>query len=90
VNAAAVAGKTVTLTIDERLQYIAERELAQAVQDRASDIHFEPFEKEFRIRYRVDGSLVDRTPPPLPQQASGFAISLKVTPGMLLRISRGS
>ena len=26
----------------------------QAVQDRASDIHFEPFESEFKIRYRVD------------------------------------
>ena len=31
--------------------------LFQAVQDRASDIHFEPFENEFRIRYRVDGAL---------------------------------
>src|SRR5581483_7397480 len=31
--------------------------LFQAVQDRASDIHFEPFEDEFKIRYRVDGAL---------------------------------
>jgi type IV pilus assembly protein PilB len=36
----------------------------QAVQDRASDIHFEPFETEFRIRYRVDGALYEMSPPP--------------------------
>jgi len=39
--------------------------LMQAVQDRASDIHFEPFEDEFKIRYRVDGALYEMTPPPL-------------------------
>jgi len=38
--------------------------LYQAVNDRASDIHFEPFEKEFKIRYRVDGALYEMTPPP--------------------------
>ena len=38
--------------------------LYQAVNDRASDIHFEPFEKEFRIRYRVDGALYEMAPPP--------------------------
>lgn len=38
--------------------------LYQAIQDRASDIHFEPFEKEFRIRYRVDGALYEMAPPP--------------------------
>ena len=36
----------------------------QAVQDRASDIHFEPFEDEFKIRYRVDGALYEMAPPP--------------------------
>ena len=35
----------------------------QAVNDRASDIHFEPFEKEFKIRYRVDGALYEMRPP---------------------------
>ena len=30
----------------------------------ASDIHFEPFEDEFRIRYRVDGALYEMSPPP--------------------------
>ena len=38
--------------------------LQQAVPDRASDIHFEPFETEFRIRYRVDGALYEMSPPP--------------------------
>ena len=38
--------------------------LQQAVADRASDIHFEPFETEFRIRYRVDGALYEMAPPP--------------------------
>ncbi len=38
--------------------------LVQAVKDRASDIHIEPFEKTVRLRYRVDGSLTDATPPP--------------------------
>ena len=38
--------------------------LQQAVQDRASDIHFEPFESSFQIRYRVDGALYEMTPPP--------------------------
>jgi type IV pilus assembly protein PilB len=36
----------------------------QAIQDRASDIHFEPFETEFKIRYRVDGALYEMSPPP--------------------------
>jgi type IV pilus assembly protein PilB len=38
--------------------------LFQAVSDRASDIHFEPFEDEFKIRYRVDGALYEMSPPP--------------------------
>jgi len=38
--------------------------IVQAVQEGASDIHIEPFEKEMRIRYRVDGILHERTSPP--------------------------
>jgi type IV pilus assembly protein PilB len=38
--------------------------LYQAIQDRASDIHFEPFDGEFKIRYRVDGALYEMVPPP--------------------------
>jgi general secretion pathway protein E len=38
--------------------------IAQAVEKRASDIHIEPFEKEFRVRFRVDGVLFNQDPPP--------------------------
>ncbi|HKP02046.1 MAG TPA: GspE/PulE family protein [Chthoniobacterales bacterium] len=38
--------------------------LTQAIHDRASDIHFEPFEDEFKVRYRVDGALYEMAPPP--------------------------
>ncbi|MDQ0289534.1 GspE/PulE family protein [Oligosphaera ethanolica] len=38
--------------------------LQQAIKDKASDIHFEPFSDEFRIRYRIDGSLYEMAPPP--------------------------
>jgi type IV pilus assembly protein PilB len=38
--------------------------LIQAIKDRASDVHFEPFEKEFKVRYRVDGALYEMVPPP--------------------------
>jgi type IV pilus assembly protein PilB len=38
--------------------------LYQAIKDKASDIHFEPFESEFKIRYRVDGALYEMSPPP--------------------------
>src|SRR5690242_11056990 len=38
--------------------------IALAVEQRASDIHIEPFEKEFRIRYRIDGVLASQSPPP--------------------------
>jgi type IV pilus assembly protein PilB len=38
--------------------------IAKAITAKASDIHFEPFEKEFKIRYRVDGALYEMSPPP--------------------------
>jgi type IV pilus assembly protein PilB len=38
--------------------------IVQAIKDRASDVHIEPFDKMVRLRYRIDGVLVDRTPPP--------------------------
>src|SRR2546430_1505030 len=44
--------------------------IAQAVEKRASDIHIEPFEKEFRIRYRVDGVLFNQEPPPREMKAA--------------------
>jgi type IV pilus assembly protein PilB len=51
--------------------------IVQAIKDRASDIHLEPFEKVMRLRYRVDGVLLDATPPPKQMQlalASRFKI----------------
>ncbi len=39
--------------------------MAQAIKEKASDIHFEPFEHEFKIRYRVDGALYEMAPPPV-------------------------
>ncbi|MEN6309718.1 MAG: ATPase, T2SS/T4P/T4SS family [Anaerohalosphaeraceae bacterium] len=38
--------------------------LLQAIRDKASDIHFEPFEDEFKMRYRIDGILYEMVPPP--------------------------
>ena len=49
--------------------------LVQAIKDRASDIHIEPFEKMVRLRYRVDGSLLDVTPPPKQMQ---FALTSRL------------
>ncbi len=51
--------------------------LVQAVKDHASDVHIEPFEKTVRLRYRIDGVLMDATPPPKQMQlalASRFKI----------------
>ncbi|MHC4065594.1 MAG: GspE/PulE family protein [Planctomycetota bacterium] len=38
--------------------------LLQAIRDKASDVHFEPFEEEFKMRYRIDGVLYEMVPPP--------------------------
>ena len=38
--------------------------ISEAVQLRASDIHIEPFEDRVRIRYRIDGVLIERDSPP--------------------------
>jgi len=39
--------------------------LAQSIQKRASDIHIEPYEKDYRVRFRIDGILYDMMHPPL-------------------------
>ena len=49
--------------------------LMQAVQDRAGDIHFEPFEDEFRIRIKADGVLYEMVPPP---RHLAFAITTRI------------
>ncbi len=51
--------------------------LVQAIKDRASDVHIEPFEKMVRLRYRIDGSLIDVTPPPKQMQLA-LASRLKI------------
>ena len=51
--------------------------ILQAIKDRASDIHLEPFEKTMRLRYRVDGVLMDATPPPKQMQLA-LASRLKI------------
>ena len=38
--------------------------LLQAIREKASDVHFEPFEDEFKMRYRIDGVLFEMVPPP--------------------------
>lgn len=47
--------------------------LAEALKRRASDIHFEPYERRFRIRFRIDGSLQDAMDPP--QGSTGAIVS---------------
>jgi type IV pilus assembly protein PilB len=44
--------------------------LLEAIQQRASDVHIEPFETELKVKYRVDGVLVEQTPPPKHLQAA--------------------
>lgn len=38
--------------------------LLEAIQSRSSDVHIEPFENELKVRYRIDGMLVEQPPPP--------------------------
>ncbi len=59
-NAAAAAAEANATPIIRYVDLI----LDKAIQARASDIHFEPFETEFKVRYRVDGALYEMDPPP--------------------------
>lgn len=49
--------------------------LSEAIRKKASDIHFEPYEKRFRVRYRVDGNMVEATSQPA---SSGSAIASRL------------
>ncbi len=55
--------------------------LGRAIKERASDIHFEPFEDQFKVRYRIDGALYDTAPPPK-HLGAGISSRLKVIAGM--------
>lgn len=55
----------------------------EAIDDRATDIHFEPLEKEMRIRYRIDGLLHEATVPPAVRRYQAAIISrLKIMADM--------
>jgi len=62
------------------VRYVAAT-LAAAVRSRANDIHFEPFEGEFRVRCRIDGTLRELAPPPL-DAAPAVISRLKVLAGL--------
>lgn len=49
---------------DNRVVRLLNLVLLQAIKDKASDIHFEPFDDEFKMRYRIDGVLYEMIPPP--------------------------
>ena len=55
--------------------------LVQAMKEKASDIHLEPFEKELKLRYRVDGALVEATSPPKALQLP-IASRIKILAGL--------
>lgn len=55
--------------------------LQEAVKAKASDIHFEPFEDQFRIRYRIDGALYEMAPPPK-SLANAVTARIKVMAGL--------
>ncbi|MFG0258668.1 MAG: GspE/PulE family protein [Phycisphaerales bacterium JB043] len=67
-----LAGRGDSIDLDEVMEASGDNKvikllnlvLLQAIRDKASDIHFEPFEEEFKIRYRIDGVLYEMVPPP--------------------------
>ncbi len=81
--AAAAAGKEgpIDLTSVEALadsapvRKLLNMVLLIAIRDHASDLHFEPFEEEFRIRIKADGVLYEMVPPP---RHLAFAITTRI------------
>jgi type IV pilus assembly protein PilB len=55
--------------------------LVQALKEKASDIHIEPFEKEIKLRYRVDGALIEASSPPKALQLP-IASRIKILAGL--------
>lgn len=51
--------------------------LADAIRKKVSDIHFEPYEKKYRVRFRIDGNLVEATAPPA-GMAAAIASRIKI------------
>ena len=68
--------------------------LLLAIKDHASDLHFEPFEDEFRIRIKADGVLYEMVPPPRhlrcsPRPRSNLHLGRTGHPGGPCRCRRG-
>jgi type IV pilus assembly protein PilB len=64
-----VGGRQTSLDVESLMDQNPVRKLVSmvmllAIKDRASDIHFEPFEEEYKMRYRCDGVLIELVPPP--------------------------
>lgn len=57
--------KLASAASDNKIVRLINLVLLQAIKDKASDIHFEPFEDEFKMRYRIDGVLYEMVPPPM-------------------------
>ena len=57
--------KLASAASDNKIVRLLNLVLLQAIKDKASDIHFEPFEEEFKMRYRIDGILYEMVPPPM-------------------------
>lgn len=71
VTASTAAEETVRAEdIGDDVVTFVNRMLAEAFVKKASDIHVEPYEKNFRIRFRIDGSLVEAATPPKSMMAS--------------------
>lgn len=71
----------VQMAEDNRVKRLLNLVLLQAIKDKASDIHFEPFEDEFKMRYRIDGVLYEMIPPPL-HLATAIVSRIKVMAGL--------
>lgn len=61
---AAVGSDTAAAAVSKPVVRLLNSILHRAIRDRASDVHFEVFDEDFRIRYRVDGALYDVEAPP--------------------------
>jgi type II secretory ATPase GspE/PulE/Tfp pilus assembly ATPase PilB-like protein len=55
--------------------------ILEAVRGRASDVHIEPFERDLKVKYRIDGVLVEQTPPPKQLQPA-ITSRVKIMAGM--------
>jgi type II secretory ATPase GspE/PulE/Tfp pilus assembly ATPase PilB-like protein len=55
--------------------------LLEAIQSRTSDVHVEPFENELKVKYRIDGELIEQPPPPKHLQAALIG-RIKIMSGM--------